>query len=245
LCRLACCPTALPLTDGGCLLLEPLTLMGLAACEAHLLALRKDPVWHLSRDEGLPQEVKAELRDRAVKEIRRDKSLRVIPFHEVMRWIHAEDGIVFTAWWCLRNNGHPWDSLVGIKKRFQGFPDDMTEFVYRRDLVSGTDLLSGLDWPEPMRYPKHHKKAGQYVEPAPGTRFAPWKQNARTLNEELHMLPPDWCRLTLYAWQVLTVDEVTLIGPNAMLQRARDLGREMDQPVPAGVKRPHTNRSRN
>lgn len=197
---------------GECALMRPVTLGMLAICENHLLALRKTP---LDVIQETYQDINAsaakhvqKLVDRAVNEIKRDRSWRLISFDDMHKWLHTQTGIAFTAWLCLRKRHSLAVSPLKLEEWFVTHPDQGHDFVRRRDICSGLDYLASMDFIEPPHpFPEKQRDL-------PRSKYMPWRKIIHDAAQGIYKMPKDIAKLTLYSLRILTTeaDSPTLGG---------------------------------
>jgi hypothetical protein len=195
----ACAPVPIA---GRTYLLAPLTLARIGAVEQHLLDLRRHPVDMIepalaAAGDGVLARL---LYLEAYEEIEANKLHRLIPFDDFRAWIDTADGVAMTAWLCLP--GGPFPALEDAEAWvMRASRAEIKRVIRVRDLVSGFDLLSRLDWP--LQPDSGGDAAG---------RFIPWKKLFRVLIDEHHWTPAMIGELTLYQVKLLRAREVELGG---------------------------------
>jgi hypothetical protein len=205
LCRALGCPV--PFTAAGrTTLLRPLTLGDWGTLENLLLSRRGSPTDVLEAvldlgDDLAPEtlarleELYAEARDL----IRRDRGLRCVRQADLMAWLGTPDGEDHSAWLCLRRGRRDCRSPLAAGRMLdRAGADARLRFRRLRDLASGTDLFSALDWP-----PGGDGDADEHF---------PWKQILRVLAEGYGFDPARIAGMTLYNLPVYLVQRERLGG---------------------------------
>lgn len=188
--------------------LRPLDLAGIASCENHILVSRSSPVDDLTaalERETNPSPIAVEiwngLIQRAFQLIRTDKSYRVVAAEDLHNWLSTPDGLAYSGWYCLgrgRSRARAFASPTRARARLCADAKLSSAFKRARDIVSGTDVLANLDWPERMKHPR----TGKVIE-QPHSKYINWRQLIADLVSAVHWGPREIGRLTLYVLHIL------------------------------------------
>lgn len=201
--RLLCVGNYIELAGHGALM-RPVTLGMLAVCENHILSGRRTPmdiVQETALSGRLSEKDITKLATRAKDDIKRNRSWRVVSSEDMLSWIHGREGIAFTAWLCLRGR-HPLATTPQhLADYFLDHDDEASRFVRRRDICSGFDLLSNLDWVNQEEMVPPGKKS---ISSNPGRPA--WKKLIHDIAESVYWHPRDLARLTLPAMRALLSD---------------------------------------
>jgi hypothetical protein len=186
---------------GVAALMRATTLRHIAICENWLLSNKPnlaDAVTEGALRIGT-EELARRVRERAIGDIKRDRSLRVITADRLQDWLESIDGLSLTAWLSLRGR-HPLaaNGFEEIKSHFRTHRDEAVEFKLRRDVCSGMDLLGHLDWPEPYRGPNPQK--------VPKPKYIAWRKMFKFFAQEYGFSPREVGCMTLYALNTYCMD---------------------------------------
>lgn len=219
LCRVAGSPVGVRLA-GRTYLLEPMTLRRWGSVEAHLLS---DPAGFLAgafhtlawvQDPGLHKEIFDRVRWDAADQLTEagrkvtHKHNRVVPMEAVRLWAYTKEGLAYTAWLCLLDRYPEFLRLEDVAAAVGGLTDrGRADLTLRRDVASGTDLLSSLDWPDAI-----DPFAGMRKQGLPSMKYMPWKAVYRRLQDESGWGPEVVGGLTLYELKLYTVDAKEAAG---------------------------------
>lgn len=173
--------------------IHPLTLAGFAQVELHLMAGRRSPIDDAA---GQPECVQ----QAAMDEVKADRSQRVIRLTDLYRWLDCREGLAFTGWLCLQCHGRAaFPTLTAAQRFFTSLTlAERLEFVRRRDMASGMDLLAGLDWPG--------SPSGET------STFVNWKRIFRWFAESFQWTPEQVGKLTLHQVRLYRAPENQLGG---------------------------------
>jgi hypothetical protein len=140
----------------------------------HLLAERRSPLdVAMSLIEGLSDPAVArDVFRRGYAACRTDRDHRVIQARNLFRWLNEPEGVAFTVATLLRYrggrppfHGDPKRAARWLTEKATG--DELREFVRRRNLCSGLDLVTQMDWPRGGR----------------GGKYIPWRRIFHSLAE--------------------------------------------------------------
>ena len=201
--------------NGKTYLIEPLTLRDIGRIENRIVATRVYPIdtlLEMANKLSDPKVVEGQI-ELAVKELRKDRTARIVTVEEFDKWLVTGEGIVFSGWLCLRKNHSQFDTLEDALGLFaKASSEEITAFVRHRDVISGIHLLAVLDWPENGR---RGKRADDPFENRK-YRPIPWRAMIRKLAEARFFSKHDIEDWTLYEYNVQTMDENDLGGVRRM-----------------------------
>lgn len=201
-------------------LLAPMTLGTIGLVENFLLLRRTLPT-----DTIRPMLVKAspaarrQLFAMARTEMRGDLRHRIVTTEEFSQFIDSSEGIIFTAWACLRVN-YPAEFRTRRATEAvleSGTKDEIVALVRARDAISGLGLLNDLDWRQAtdMMPPEAVRRRVQRSRERGA--LMPWRANFRALAEEAGIPIETLKGLTLYQYRILCVAKEELssiVGPS-------------------------------
>lgn len=189
--------------------IRALTLGDLALAEYRLLVERTtllDDIQAAVKQFPALVNAQTELQERALAEMRSDRTCRVITAQELFHWLLGPHGTAFFAFRCLerRPQGPPWfATLEQAHAWLAELPtQDRHDLEKRLHMAAGLDLLSSLEWPE-----KDDSKHGKFV---------PWKRIYRSFAETYYWTPEQVNRLTLFQLRLYTASEDELGGTMRM-----------------------------
>lgn len=196
--------------NGRTWLAEPLTLWRLGTIEHHLLnqrVLPHDRIGFLLAAAHDCPGMASGLRSKADRDLKADKTLRVVSDEEMDAFLRSGDGLAFTAWLCLLH--HPeFRNLETVEKEFAAMkPGDLAEFMKGRDRASGIDQLAWLDWPDDRHLIRPERQGRSYRK----LQRVPWRKIFRSMYEAM-LGKPDYRDLTLYELRAICCDEKELDG---------------------------------
>jgi hypothetical protein len=130
---------------------------------------------------------------------------------EMTKWLSEAEGIVHTAYWCLKGSGLKQFATFEAAEREveKAGPAWAASFCRARNHASSLDLLSGMDWPDAA---DDRPAAGAY-------RPLAWRRIYRSFADAYHWDKDTVNRMTLYDVKVYTSD-VKALGGTTRLSHA-------------------------
>lgn len=192
------CPVA-----GKTYLLRPLRLIDIGTIEFAILSHRRTPLEQVQPGvEKLPEHLRQKVVDMALADtkanFRRYGRVRAKEFHD---YLFTGRGIVLCLWLCLCTTQGPVfacrEEAAAVYRKMTD--RDKAEFVRRRDMVSGIDLISQLDWPESSVSIKTDY-------------FTPWRKMIAEIASEWNIGEDVVSQWTLYQFKLHTTPKEELGG---------------------------------
>lgn len=203
-----CAAPAVLFTAGGRLVpLKPMTVGVLAACESYIVLARgnvADEVEDTADRLGLSNEQRDQMRWKAYEELKADRTLRFVKVRDLADWMYTADGVIHTAYWCLKDSGlKAFTTPEGAEKQIvKEGPEWIKSFLRARDHASGIDLLSSMDWPD---VEEKGRPDGKY-------RPISWRLIYRKFADAYGWPPSVVDSLTLYDVKIYSCEEKELGG---------------------------------
>lgn len=198
---------------GKTYLSSPLSLEDIGVIEHTMLLERGSPVDDVLREcRGRPERLIVDMLDRAKREMKRNRFLRIVKVEEFEEYLSSDEGVDLTLWLCLRKNHRGVEFLEDAKAiRKKASIEEVVNFGKVRNRISGIDVMCMLDWPDESESIRPEVAARRKMQEASSYRVAPWRKNFRRL-KEAGVAEADLRSLTFYQFRILTEDEEALGG---------------------------------